>query len=1094
MSRRFASAGLFLVALVSLLALTSAAGARAPSWLIVRAYHDVDVRTGARASATNVPARTVRGVTVVRGSNGLPTELIRRGGYLSGPSTGSPEAIVRSYLKRHASLFQLSKRELPNFVLVAKARTPHNGVTSLTFQQTDRGRPVYGAGLTFAVDRHGRILVGGGPYYPGVSAGKTVDVKAAAAVAAAADAVGENGESLRLISRGTGATQPTVFANSVARDVRNPSAIRAQLVTFPMRDGTARLAWKTVVEANKIGWYETLIDAQTGDVLFRQNLYESSGPEGNVYREQHPGISGAAQQITPFTGPSFDNNGWVSDRNTSGNAINAYQDTDGNDSSDFQPQTPASGDLAYQHFDYAFTNAWGTSGGTDITTDQAAVVTQLFYYANLYHDYLYGLGWTESFRNYQVDNFGRGGSGGDPVLAEADDSYLTEGCNANFSTNSDGTSSRMQMFVGKSSCNNNFIQRAMNGDTVFHEFTHGLSHRLVGGGSLGSGAQTNGMGEGWGDFIATSYWNDPVYGDYNNGDTTKGIRSTGYGTSTLKFSNLCSGGCEEHSDGEIWATVLWAMRVQLVDRYGLATGRVRAEQLVVDAMKLSASSPSFLDERDKLLAADVADYASKDQCLIWGAFAAREMGFSATSASDQTTIKTATDGPAGCLPTAKAGGPYTTNEGVDKALSGSGSLDPGDPGADPLAYAWDLDNDGQYDDSASATPDFTAVGQDGTFTVGLKVTNEYGFSDTDSTTVTVNNVAPTTTLDAIGSAAENTSITASGSVTDPGWLDALSATVDWGDGAGPTALAGTLENSRPDATLTYSVTHTYGDNGTFTVKVCAADDDTTNNCASRVVSITNVTPTAVLDQTGTTIINGVPTFVAHTGQTIPFAGSSFDPGSDDRTTSWDWDDGAPAPDLTATSFNNGVSADPFPSPSINPRTVSHPAPHAFGDACFYTVTFRAADDDGDSAGDTVKVIIAGTAALERDAGYWQTQYQPRPTAFTEARRLCYLKIVDFVSMVFHEQRSAQTVANAYDVLFIKQNGGSEQQKLDRQLLTGWLNFANGAFDYAELVDTNCDHVADTSFSTVMATAEAARIGNNVAQMAAQRKILEQVNG
>jgi hypothetical protein len=1094
MSKRSVLAGLVLVALVSVLVLSSAAGARAPSWRIVRAYHDVDVRTGAKATSALAPIKTVKGVTVVRGSNGLPTEIMRRGGYLSGPSTGSPETIVRSYLKSHAGLFHLSTRDLSNFVLLANARTPHNGITSLTLEQTDRGRPVYGAGLTFAVDRHGRILVGGGPYYPGLSAGSAVDVKAAAAVDAAADAIGENGESLRRISQGSGATRRTVFVNSIARDVRNPSVLSAELVTFPMTDGTAKLAWKTVVEANKIGWYETLIDARTGAVLFRKNLYESAGPEGNVYREQHPGISGATQQITPFTGPGFDNNGWVTDRNTSGNAINAYQDTDGNDSSDFQPQTPASGDPSYQHFDYNFTNAWGTSGGTDITTDQAASVTQLFYYANLYHDYLYGLGWTESFRNYQVDNFGRGGSGGDPVLAEADDSYLTEGCNANFSTNSDGTSSRMQMFVGKSSCNNNFIQRSMNGDTVFHEFTHGLSHRLVGGGSLGSGAQTDGMGEGWGDFIATSYWNDPAYGDYNNGDTTKGIRSTGYGTSTLKFSNLCSGGCEEHSDGEIWATVLWAMRAQLVDRYGLGTGHVRAEQLVVDAMKLSASSPSFLDERDKLLAADVADYSSANQCLIWGVFAAREMGVSATSASNQTTITTATDGPAGCLPTADAGGPYMTNEGTNKPLSGSASLNPGDPGTDPLTYAWDLDNDGQYDDSTSATPDFTTVGQDGAFTVGLKVTNEYGFSDTDSTTVTVNNVAPTTTLGAIGSVSENTSITASGSVTDPGWLDPLTATIDWGDGNGSTALSGTLENGRPDATLTYSVAHTYGDNGAFTVKVCAADDDTTNNCASRVVSITNVVPTAVLDETGTTLINGVPTFVAHAGQTIPFTGSSFDPGSDDRTTSWDWGDGAPSPDLTATSFNNGVSADPLLSPSINPRTVTHPAPHAFGDACFYTVTFGARDDDGDSATDTVKVIIAGNAALQRDAGYWQTQYQPRPTAFTEARRQCYLKIVDFMSTVFHEQRDAQTVANAYEVLYIKQNAGSEQQKLDRQLLTGWLNFANGAFDYNELVDTNGDHVADTAFSTVMATAEAARISNNAAQMAAQRKILEQVNG
>ena len=134
-------------------------------------------------------------------------------------------------------------------------------------------------------------------------------------------------------------------------------------------------------------------------------------------------------------------------------------------------------------------------------------------------------------------------------------------------------------------------------------------------------------------------------------------------------------------------------------------------------------------------------------------------------------------------------------------------------------------------------------------------------------------------------------------------------------------------------------------------------------------------------------------------------------------------------------------------------------PHAFGDACFYTVTFAAFDDDGGSASDTVKVIITGNESKDRSVGYWQTQYQPRPTALPEARRLCYLAIVGFMSTVFNEARDASTVAAAYDVMQLQQNGGSELQKLDRQLLAAWLNFANGAFDYTELFDTNNDKVA-----------------------------------
>jgi hypothetical protein len=144
----------------------------------------------------------------------------------------------------------------------------------------------------------------------------------------------------------------------------------------------------------------------------------------------------------------------------------------------------------------------------------------------------------------------------------------------------------------------------------------------------------------------------------------------------------------------------------------------------------------------------------------------------------------------------------------------------------------------------------------------------------------------------------------------------------------------------------------------------------------------------------------------------------------------------------------------------------------------------------------VKVIIAGNASVERNAGYWQTQYRPRPTAFTEAQRVCYLAIVGFMSKVFDEARDASTVAKAFDVLAVNGNLGIAMQQLDRQLLTAWLNFANGAFDLSELVDTDGVGGPDTPFSTVMANAEAVRLNpaSTEAQLYAQRNILERING
>jgi len=90
-------------------------------------------------------------------------------------------------------------------------------------------------------------------------------------------------------------------------------------------------------------------------------------------------------------------------------------------------------------------------------------------------------------------------------------------------------------------------------------------------------------------------------------------------------------------------------------------------------------------------------------------------------------------------PTADAGGPYTTDEGVDVTVTAAGSSD---PGGDIASYAWDLDNDGQYDDATGVTATFNSATA-GTFSVGVQVSDDDGASDTDSATVTVNAVSTT---------------------------------------------------------------------------------------------------------------------------------------------------------------------------------------------------------------------------------------------------------------------------------------------------------------------------------------------------------------
>jgi parallel beta-helix repeat protein len=90
-------------------------------------------------------------------------------------------------------------------------------------------------------------------------------------------------------------------------------------------------------------------------------------------------------------------------------------------------------------------------------------------------------------------------------------------------------------------------------------------------------------------------------------------------------------------------------------------------------------------------------------------------------------------------PMADAGGPYFVTEGVMINLDGTGSYDT----ADTLTYEWDLDNDGEYDNTE--TNPFYFGTDDGDYTVNLRVFDGDCY-DIDSTTVSVTNAAPKSRL------------------------------------------------------------------------------------------------------------------------------------------------------------------------------------------------------------------------------------------------------------------------------------------------------------------------------------------------------------
>jgi hypothetical protein len=87
-------------------------------------------------------------------------------------------------------------------------------------------------------------------------------------------------------------------------------------------------------------------------------------------------------------------------------------------------------------------------------------------------------------------------------------------------------------------------------------------------------------------------------------------------------------------------------------------------------------------------------------------------------------------------PTAEAGGPYSGVVGDQITLDASASSD---SDGTIVGYEWDINGDGQYDNLTMVTAIFNAR-ITGTFTVGLRVTDDDGARDTDTATITVSDV------------------------------------------------------------------------------------------------------------------------------------------------------------------------------------------------------------------------------------------------------------------------------------------------------------------------------------------------------------------
>jgi hypothetical protein len=206
------------------------------------------------------------------------------------------------------------------------------------------------------------------------------------------------------------------------------------------------------------------------------------------------------------------------------------------------------------------------------------------------------------------------------------------------------------------------LDGALDNTIPTHEYTHGISNRLIGGPqNVTCLLNAEQMGEGWSDWYAlmiTENWATATItgdhyrtiGSYAGGSDSDdvGFRTYPYSTNlsidpwtydSLKaLHGTITNPADPHTIGEIWTSMLWDMTWNLIQDHGISQnifdatgsgGNIIALSLVTEAFKLTKCSPGFVDGRNAILAADTLLYSGAHSTEIWKAFAKRGLGYSA---------------------------------------------------------------------------------------------------------------------------------------------------------------------------------------------------------------------------------------------------------------------------------------------------------------------------------------------------------------------------------------------------------------------------------------------------------------------------------
>ncbi|RKP27393.1 Fungalysin metallopeptidase-domain-containing protein [Syncephalis pseudoplumigaleata] len=550
--------------------------------------------------------------------------------------------------------------------------TEMTGITHVYCKQTIGGFEVANGDIDVHVSKDGQVVAYGDSFFKSAAARHKLRRRAdiwsseqsgpiaepKAAFATFATHIGQSPDAGRMavvpVDSAASGTQQTYLIKGVPFVDRDVSAVRALIQTS---EGTLAPAWEFKVHMPR-NYFHAFVSADGKRLLSLVDWVASAS-----YRVVKLGNNNPADTPRELVDNPADATaspaGWHDQgtrrfTTTIGNNVYAQENLNGTASWEMNRRPDGGSKLV---FDYPY------EASKPPADNMNASITNLFYMNNIMHDIFYHYGFTEATGNFQENNWGKGGRGGDAVKANAIDGDGTD--NAEFETPPDGERPQMRMFAFTATKPSR--DGDLENDIVSHEYGHGISNRLTGGPDNADclpDGQAAGMGEGWSDFFA--YWLEMKRADTPAKHVEMGkyvvgrnIRTYPYATdmksNPLTFGQLLEPGWDEpHRMGEVWAVMLYDMYWNLVAKLGFSENRYVADptkgntlalKLVMDALKLQVCRPNFVNARDAILQAEQMLTGGKHRCDIWRAFAKRGLGEGAKAAD---SIVTSTKMPQNC--------------------------------------------------------------------------------------------------------------------------------------------------------------------------------------------------------------------------------------------------------------------------------------------------------------------------------------------------------------------------------------------------------------------------------------------------------------